>query len=61
MNLDLSAYRGFRKDLRYYRTTKQIMGMGCAVVLTYNQATARKQTHSLQRGIDKLKRDLTAR
>ncbi len=61
MNLDLSVYHGFWKNLRYYRTTKTIMGMQCAVVLTYNQATARKQTHSLQRGIDKLKRDLTAR
>jgi transposase len=61
MSLDLSAYQGFWKDLRFYRTTKKIMGMDCAVVLTYNQATARKKAHTLRRGIDKLKRDLTVR
>jgi transposase len=61
MSLDLSAYQGFWEDLRFYRTTRKIMGMDCAVVLTYNQTTARKKAHSLRRGIDKLKRDLTVR
>jgi transposase len=61
INLDLSRYHGFWKDLRYHRSTKTIMGMECAVVLTYNPATARKQTHSLHRGIDKLKDEIRAR
>jgi hypothetical protein len=37
------------------------MGIDCAVVLTSNPATARKKTHSLNRGIAKLKKDITAR
>jgi transposase len=61
IDLDLSRYLGFWKDLRYYRTTRTIMGMECAVVVTYNPATARKQTHSLHRGIEKLKNELRAR
>jgi transposase len=61
MELDFSDYHGYWKELLYYRTTKNIMDIDCAVVLTYNQATARKKTHSLNRGIDKLKRDVTAR
>jgi transposase len=43
MNLDLSDYHGLWKDLRYYRLTKKIMGIDCAVVLTYNQATAKNR------------------
>lgn len=61
INLDLSRYHAFWKDLRYHRSTKTIMGMECAVVLTYNSATARKQIHSLCRGIDKLKDEISAR
>ena len=61
IELDLSNYHGLWNDLHYYRTTKNIMGIDCAVVLTYNPATARKKTHSLNRGIDKLKKDITAR
>jgi transposase len=61
VNLDLLQYHGSWKDLRYYRCTKTVMGMECAVVLTYNYATAQKQTHSLHRGIDKLKTEICAR
>lgn len=58
IELDLSQYHGSWKDLRYYRTQKNIMGIPCAVVMTFNSATARKQEHSLQRGIEKLKKEL---
>jgi transposase len=61
IDLDLSSYHGLWNGVHYYRTTKNIMGIECAVVLTYNPATARKKTHSLNRGIDKLKKDITAR
>lgn len=61
INLDLSRYHGSWNDLRYYRTTRAVMGIQCAVVLTYNPATARKQSHSLHRGVDKLKNELWAR
>lgn len=58
---DSSRYHGLWNGLHYYRTTKNIMGIDCAVVLTYNPATARKKAHSLNRGIAKLKKDITAR
>ena len=58
---DLSRYHGSWNDLRYYRTQKNIMGIQCAVVMTFNSATARKQEHSLQRGIEKLKKEVLAR
>ena len=61
INLDLSQYHGSWKDLRYHRSTKTVMGIKCAVVLTYRSATARKQTHSLRRGIDKLKDEMSTR
>jgi transposase len=61
MEIDLSSYHGLWNGVHYYRATKKVMGIDCAVVLTYNPATARKKTHSLHRGIAKLKRDIMAR
>jgi transposase len=61
IELDLSSYHGLWNGMHYYRTTKNIMGIDCAVVLTYNPGTARKKTHSLNRGIAKLKKDITAK
>jgi len=61
IDLDLSRYHGFWKDLRYHRSIKTIMDMKCTVILTYNSVTARKQNHSLGRGIDKLKEGIRAR
>ena len=58
---DLSQYHGSWNDLSYYRTQKNIMGIQCAVVMTFNSATARKQEHSLQRGIEKLKKEILER
>lgn len=60
-NLELSEYHGSWGDLRYYRTQKRIVRIECAVVLTYNSATARKQEHSLQRGLDKLRNAITTK
>jgi transposase len=59
IEIDLSDYYGSWKDLRYYRLQKEIMGIQCTLVLTYNSATRRKQEHSLKRGIDKLKAAIT--
>ena len=61
IELDLSMYHGSWNDLRYYRTQKNIMGIQCAVVVTFNSATARKKEHSLQRGIEKLKTEILER
>ena len=61
IELDLSMYHGLWNDLRYYRTEKNIMGIQCAVVMTFNSATARKKEHSLHRGIEKLKTEILER
>lgn len=58
IDLDLAHYHGFWKDIRYYQCRKTIMGIPCSVVLSFNAATARKQGHSLTRGIEKLAREV---
>jgi transposase len=55
IDMKLSDYHGFWKDLRYYRCQREIMGIDCSLILTYNGATRRKKEHTLKRGIDKLK------
>lgn len=55
MDLDPAEYHGVHNGLQYYRCAKTLMGVDCAVVLTFNSATKRKKEHSLRRGIDKLK------
>ena len=61
MELELSRYQGSWKDLRYFRCRRTVMGIPCAVVLTFNSATKRKQEHSLARGIERLKTDILER
>jgi transposase len=58
IDLDLCEYHGVWKDLRYYRCRKNVMGADCALVLTFNGATARKQEHTLTRGLNKLKSEI---
>jgi transposase len=58
LDIDISQYGGLWRDLRYYRTQKNIMGIDCALVMTFNSATARKKEHTLQRGIQKLKTEI---
>lgn len=58
LDIDLSQYDGSWKKLCFYRTQKNIMGIDCAVVITFNGATARKKEHSLRKGIEKLKTEI---
>ena len=58
MDLEMSDFHGVWNGLPYYRCEKKLMNMRCAIVLTFNRATARKQEHTLRRGIGKLKRDI---
>lgn len=55
IDIELDKYHGIWKDRRYYRCEKNVMGMECVIVLTFNTATKRKKMHSLRRGIEKLK------
>jgi len=58
IDVDVSYYHGVWKGLPYYRCQKEVMDRQCAVVLTFNRATAAKKEHSLRRGIAKLKQEI---
>ena len=53
--LPLEGYEGRWQDCRYHRLTREVMGVECTLVVTYNERLARKQEHSLDNGIEKLK------
>lgn len=55
MDISLDRYGGVWEDYQYYRCRKEVMGIDCALVLTYSARLARKQEHSLKAGIEKLK------
>jgi len=55
LELPLTQYIGKYEKSQYFRLQREVMGIDCALVLTYNPALAHKQEHSLQRGIEKLK------
>lgn len=58
VDLDFSEYHGIWKGKQYYRCEKVVNGIKCAVVLTYTDATKRKQKHSLKNGIKKFKYEI---
>ena len=58
LELPLTEYIGEYEKSKYFRLQREVMGIDCALVLTYNPTLARKQEHSLQRGIEKLKNNI---
>lgn len=58
IDLELTEYHGIWKDRYYYRCQRMVMEIECVVVLTFNKRTKRKQEHSLERGIEKLKGEI---
>jgi transposase len=58
IDLELSAYHGRWKNMLHYRCKRRVMGLECAVVLTFSDKTKRKQVHSLHRRLEKLKSEL---
>ncbi|MEW6235071.1 MAG: IS1634 family transposase [Candidatus Omnitrophota bacterium] len=56
LQLPLGNYTGEAEAVRYYRCRRAVFGVDCVLVLTYNSQLAKKQEHSLQNGIEKLKR-----
>ena len=58
MNLEFDHYHGNWKEKLFYRCKRDVMGIECIIVLTFNSATKRKKQHSLKRGIEKLKQDI---
>jgi len=58
MNLEFDHYHGNWNGKLFYRCKREVMGIECIIVLTFNSATKRKKQHSLKRGIEKLKQDI---
>ncbi len=58
LELPLDHYEGNWTDCRYHRLVRTVMGIECTLVLTYNEKLARKQQHSLENGIKKLKKQI---
>ena len=58
---DPSTYDGLWKGVPYHRCRRDVYGIDCVLVLTYNDVTRRKKMHSLSRGIAKLKKELLAK
>ena len=59
IDMELDQYHGVWKDKRYYRCKRNIADIECVVILTFNAARKRKQIHSLRRGTEKLKNEIT--
>ena len=58
MKLSFDAYEGRWEDCRYYRCRREVMGVDCALVLTYNEKLKRKQEHSLENALQKLEKQI---
>jgi len=59
IDMELDQYHGIWKDKLYYRCTKTVNDINCVVILTFSAVRKRKQKHSLRRGIEKLKNEIT--
>lgn len=55
---DPSTYEGVWKGTPCSRCRRSVYDMDCVLILTHNDAAKRKQTHSLERGIAKLKKEI---
>jgi len=63
MALPVETYEGQWENgqgtvLRYHRCRRNVMGIDCALVLTYNERLHHRQEHSLQNALEKLKRQI---
>lgn len=54
----ISSYSGVWKEWSYYTCEDTIMGVKCQLVLTYYEPLARKQKHTIENGVEKLKKAL---
>jgi transposase len=56
MKRALEDYEGHWEACRYHRCRRTVMGVDCALVLTYNEKLKRKQEHSLENALAKLEK-----
>ena len=58
MAMPLKDYEGQWWECRYHRDRRTVMGIDCALVLTYNDTLKRKQEHSLENALQKLEKQI---
>jgi transposase len=58
LDLPLENYEGEAPAHRFHRCQRNVFGIDCTLVLTYNPKLARKQEWTLHNGMEKLKRDI---
>lgn len=59
--IPLEQYHGEVASRRYYRCERNLFGIPCVVLLTYHADLAKKQEHSLQKGMTLLKEKMDAK
>jgi len=55
IDIELTDYTDQLGDTKYFRTLKKVMGHECVIVVTFNAKLKRKQEHTFQRNIKKVK------
>jgi transposase len=58
LELSLASYTGHFKEWTYYTCQRQVMNIDCKLVLTYYEPLAQKQRHTIDNGVEKLKKRL---
>ena len=58
LEIPLAHYKGEWRETRFLSLQREVMGVDCKLILTYNPALARKQAHTLRAGVEKLKHNI---
>lgn len=58
LGIPLSSYTGNFREWAYYTCQRQVMNIDCKLVLTYYEPLANKQRHTIENGVEKLKKRL---
>ena len=57
-NLSLEEYKNNFQGLQYYKCRREVMGIECNLVLTYNESLKTRQETTLNNGVEKLKKKI---
>jgi len=58
LEMPLSSYTGHFKEWSYYTCQSKVMNIDCKLALTYYEPLAKKQRHTIENGVEKLKQRL---
>ena len=58
LDIPVTSYPGEWEEYKYYRCQREVMGIQCAIVVTYSAKLARKQRLTLENNIEKLKQQV---